>query len=279
VSYAFRVPPGQPFRLADHDPDRHDGLDKGDAPGLLKKLAGELADLQDELFGAGQHAVLVVLQGPDTSGKDGTIKKVFRGITPVGLSVTSFKAPTEAELAHHFLWRIDRALPPKGVVGIFNRSHYEDVVAPRVRALVPEQVWRGRYDEINAFERMLARNGMIVLKFFLHISPEEQLERLHDREREVAKAWKLSPGDWTERARWDEYVKAYEEAIGRCNTAESPWYVVPANRKWYRNVAVAQTLVRTLRGYRDGWRETLGRMSQERLAELERLRSSGAIGG
>jgi PPK2 family polyphosphate:nucleotide phosphotransferase len=275
---AFRVPPGEPLRLADHDPDRHDGLDKRDAADVLKELVGELADLQDELFGAGQHAVLVVLQGADTSGKDGTIKKVFRGITPVGLRVTSFKAPTEAELAHHFLWRIDHALPPKGFVGIFNRSHYEDVVVPRVKTLVPEAVWRGRYDEINAFERMLVRNGTIVLKFYLHISPEEQLERLHARERDVEKAWKLSPGDWLERARWDDYVEAYEEAIGLCNTPDSPWYVVPANRKWYRNVAVAQTLVTTLRGYRDGWRETLARMSQERLAELERLRSSGAIG-
>jgi PPK2 family polyphosphate:nucleotide phosphotransferase len=277
MQYAFQVPPGEPLRLADHDPDRHDGLDKSASVALLKELVDELADLQDELFGAAQHAVLVVLQAPDTGGKDGTVKRVFRGITPVGLRVTSFKAPTEAELAHHFLWRIDRALPPKGFVGIFNRSHYEDVIVPRVKALVPEPVWRGRYDEINDFERMLVRNGTIVLKFFLHISRDEQLERLHDREREVEKAWKLSPGDWTERARWDAYVEAYEEAISRCNTPDSPWYVVPANRKWFRNLAVAEALVETLHRYRDGWRETLAQMSQKRLAELEQLRSSGAI--
>ena len=277
MPYAFKVPPGARLTLADHDPDRHDRLDRDAAAEKLEEFAEELAELQEELFGAKQHAVLAVLQGPDTSGKDGTIKSVFRAVTPVGLRVVSFKAPTEDELAHHFLWRIDRALPPKGLVGVFNRSHYEDVLVPRVKELVPPEVWRGRYEEINDFERLLVRNGTVVVKFFLHISREEQLERLLARERDVEKAWKLSPGDWKERALWDRYVEAYEDAISRCNSEDSPWYVVPANHKWYRNVAVAETLVQTLRRRRGTWRAELSRMSAARLAELAQLRLSGAI--
>jgi PPK2 family polyphosphate:nucleotide phosphotransferase len=278
VSYAFKVPAGATVKLSDHDPDRRDGLEKEEAAERLEALTDELAELQEELFGARQHAVLAVLQGFDTSGKDGTIKSVFRSVTPTGLRVVSFQAPTEEELAHHFLWRIDRALPARGFLGVFNRSHFEDVLAPRVRALVPPEVWRGRYEEINGFERLLVRNGTVVLKFFLHISREEQRERLLDRERELAKAWKLSPTDWQERAWWDQYVEAYEDAISRCNSEESPWYIVPANRKWFRNLAVAQAVVQTLRRYRGAWRATLSRMSEERRAELAELRSAGLIG-
>jgi PPK2 family polyphosphate:nucleotide phosphotransferase len=277
VSYAFKVPVGSQLRLSEHDPGRQRGLTKKQAEKELAELTEELADLQEELFGARQHAVLVVLQGSDTSGKDGTIKHVFRALTPVALRVVSFQPPTEEELAHHFLWRIDRALPPKGFVGVFNRSQYEDVIVPRVKAPGPPEEWRGRYDEINEFERMLVRNGTIVVKFFLHISREEQLERLLAREREVTKAWKLSPGDWRERARWDQYVEAYEEAISRCNTADSPWYVVPSDHKWYRNLAVAEAIVETLRAHRDGWRSVLRRLATERLAELAALRADGAI--
>lgn len=277
MSYAFRVPVGERLRLADHDPGRHSGASKKETEKELEGFAGELAELQEELYGAGQHAVLVVLQGLDTSGKDGTIKSVFRALTPMALRVVSFKVPTEEERAHHFLWRIDQALPPRGFVGVFNRSHYEDVIVPRVRSLDSRVEWQGRYQEINQFEQMLARNGILIVKFFLHVSRDEQLARLHAREQEITKAWKLSPGDWQERPRWDQYLEAYEEAISRCNSADCPWYVVPANHKWYRNVAVAQVLVETLRGRREEWRTTLRRLSSERLAELAELRSSGAI--
>lgn len=277
MSYAFKVPPGARLKLADHDPARHGRLTRKRAEEELAALTDELADLQEELYGARKHAVLVVLQGTDTSGKDGTIKSVFRAVTPVGLRVVSFKAPTEEELAHHFLWRIDRALPPKGFIGIFNRSHYEDVIVPRVRSSDATDDWPARYEEIDEFERMLVRNGTLIVKLFLHISPEEQLERLLARERDVDKAWKLSPTDWRERTRWDRYVEAYEEAISRCNAPDSPWFVVPANRKWFRDVAVAQAVVETLRAHRDEWRALLRHLSAERLAELAALRGAGQI--
>lgn len=277
MTYAFKVPPGASLKLADHDPARHDRLTRKRAEEELAALTDELADLQEELYGARKHAVLVVLQGTDTSGKDGTIKSVFRAVTPVGLRVVSFKAPTEEELAHHFLWRIDRALPPKGFIGIFNRSHYEDVIVPRVRSSESSDDWTARYEEIDEFERMLVRNGTLIVKLFLHISPEEQLERLLARERDVDKAWKLSPTDWRERARWELYRDAYEEAISRCNAPDSPWFVVPANHKWFRDVAVAQAVVETLRAHRDEWRALLRHLSAERLAELVALRGAGQI--
>jgi PPK2 family polyphosphate:nucleotide phosphotransferase len=277
VPYAFKVPPGERLALADIDPGERAGRDKAAAAAELAKLSEELADLQTDLFGARQHAVLVVLQGLDASGKDGTIKSVFRSVSPVGLRVVSFERPTDEELAHHFLWRVDRALPPKGIVGVFNRSHYEDVTTARVRSLVPPQVWRGRYEEINGFERLLVRNGTIVVKLFLHISRDEQRERLLAREADPAKAWQLAPDDWLERARWDQHLAAYEDAISLCNSVDSPWYVVPADRKWFRNLAVAEVLVETLRAHRDEWRAELARLSRERLAELARLRSAGAI--
>jgi PPK2 family polyphosphate:nucleotide phosphotransferase len=209
----------------------------------------------------------------DTSGKDGAIRNVLLNVNPQGCRVESFKVPTEEELAHDFLWRVHKVAPRKGMLGVFNRSHYEDVLVVRVHKLVPEQVWKARYEQINAFERLLADNGTIILKFFLHISKQEQEQRLLDREKEVDKAWKLAAGDWRERAYWDDYQKAYEDALTRCNRDYAPWYIVPANRKWFRNLAISEALVATLKEYRGEWRAALKKMSERRRAELAALRA------
>ncbi len=208
-----------------------------------------------------------------TSGKDGTVRKVFSQVSPLGSYVVSFKVPTEDELSRDFLWRVHRRTPGRGMIGIFNRSHYEDVLVVRVHNLVPEPVWRARYEQINAFERILTRGDTIVLKFFLHISKEEQEQRLREREADVTKSWKLSPGDWREREHWDSYMAAYEEALEQCSTDEAPWHIVPADRKWYRNYAVAQTVAATLRAYKDDWMAKLGRVGETRLAELAAMRA------
>jgi PPK2 family polyphosphate:nucleotide phosphotransferase len=212
----------------------------------VARLGARIDQLQDVLYAEGKRALVVVLQGRDTSGKDGTIRKVFGPLDPLGIVVTSFKAPTPIELAHDYLWRVHQAVPPKGTIGVFNRSHYEDVLVVRVHALVPEPVWRARYEQINQFERILADNGVTLLKFFLHISREEQRERLLARLEDPAKHWKFSPGDLAERDRWDEYTAAYEEAIARTSTAEAPWFVVPADKKYLRDLLVAQVVADTL---------------------------------
>jgi PPK2 family polyphosphate:nucleotide phosphotransferase len=209
----------------------------------------------------------------DTSGKDGAIRSVLDAVDPQGCRVESFKVPTAEELAHDFMWRVHAVTPRKGMIGVFNRSHYEDVLVVRVHELVPEKVWRARYDHINHFERLLADSDTLILKFFLHISKKEQEQRLLEREQDVTKAWKLSAGDWRERERWDEYQRAYEDAIERCSTDAAPWYVVPANRKWFRNLAIAEVLVDTLEHYQDDWRAALKKLSEERLAELAAFRA------
>jgi PPK2 family polyphosphate:nucleotide phosphotransferase len=218
--------------------------------------------------------VLIVLQGLDTSGKDGTIRNVFRDVDPVGCRVASFKVPTQIELAHDFLWRVHRETPGRGELVVFNRSHYEDVLVVRVHELVPEAVWRERYDHINAFERLLADSGTIVAKFYLHISKEEQESRLLDRERDVEKAWKLSAADWVERRSWDRYIAAYEDAIARCATAEAPWYVVPADRKWFRNLAVAESIVELLRPHKAAWLKALEARGEAELKAIREARAS-----
>jgi PPK2 family polyphosphate:nucleotide phosphotransferase len=276
MPHAVRLKPGQRVRLADHDPDADGGLDKQAGRKALAPLLGELAALQQELYAAAGNSVLVVLQGMDTSGKDGTIRKVFGSVNPQGCQVTSFKAPTPEELAHDFLWRVHRAVPATGMIGVFNRSHYEDVLVVRVHELVPAAAWKRRYEQINEFERILVANGTILCKFFLHISEEEQQQRLLAREQDVSKAYKLSPGDWRERKHWDDYQAAYEDALRRCGTEEAPWHLVPANRKWYRNLAVAEALVEALRGHRRAWQEELEQMSKERLAELARVKAEEA---
>jgi PPK2 family polyphosphate:nucleotide phosphotransferase len=190
--------------------------------------------------------VLVVLQGMDTSGKDGTIRHVMTGASPQSCKVTSFKQPTSHELAHDFLWRVHQAVPEKGNIGIFNRSHYEDVLVVRVHKLVPKKIWAARYDEINRFEKYLAENGTTILKFFLHISKDEQKRRIEERIANPTKHWKLSPADIEERQYWDDYTEAYEDAISRCSTKYAPWFIIPANHKWFRNLAVSKILVEAL---------------------------------
>jgi PPK2 family polyphosphate:nucleotide phosphotransferase len=225
--------------------------------GEVQRLGPELAGHQERLYaaavagGAGQHGVaggsrrrvLLVLQAMDCGGKDGTIKSVVRALNPMGVHVTAFGPPTPPELAQHFLWRINRQLPGAGQVGVFNRSHYEDVLIARVRSLVPEKVWRARYDQINRFERDLVADGLVIIKVMLHISAAEQRERMLARLEDPTKRWKFNPGDLDDRARWDDYQAAYAEALGRCSSDEAPWYVVPADRKWYRNWAVANLLL------------------------------------
>jgi len=208
----------------------------------------------------------------DTGGKDGTIRGVFEGINPQGCQVWSFKAPTRQELEQDFLWRYHAKAPPRGMVTIFNRSHYEDVLVVRVHELAPETVWSHRYDHINAFERLVADNNTVVAKFYLHISKEEQEKRLLAREQDVEKAWKLSAGDWLERRAWERYMEAYEDALLNCSTAHAPWYVIPANRKWFRNLAIAETLVELLRPLKSGWLKTLEARGAAELKAIKEAR-------
>jgi PPK2 family polyphosphate:nucleotide phosphotransferase len=214
----------------------------------VQRLGAELAGHQERLYasavsGGSRRRVLLVLQAMDCGGKDGTIKSVVRALNPMGVRVTAFGPPTPPELAQHFLWRINRQLPGAGQVGVFNRSHYEDVLAVRVRSLVPEPVWRARYDQINRFEQDLAADGLTIIKVMLHISAAEQRERMLARLEDPTKRWKFNPGDLEDLARWDDYQAAYAEALGRCSSDNAPWYVVPADRKWYRNWAVANLLL------------------------------------
>jgi PPK2 family polyphosphate:nucleotide phosphotransferase len=276
MSWAHRVEPGARLRLADVDTSASGGMDKEEGRAKLGELQAELADLQEELYAAGTHSLLVILQGMDTSGKDGTIRSVLGAVDPVGCRVEAFKAPTDEELAHDFLWRVHRVTPRLGQISVFNRSHYEDVLVVRVRSLVPEAVWRPRYEQIRHFESLLAASGTILVKFFLHVGRDEQEERLLAREDNPTKAWKLSAGDWRERELWDEYQRAYEEAIERCTAGDAPWYVVPADRKWFRDLAVAEVLVRTLSEHRPAWRARLERMAVEGREEVRAYREGGS---
>jgi PPK2 family polyphosphate:nucleotide phosphotransferase len=272
MPYTYKIDPGTQVKLKDYDPSYDAGLGKDEGKERFAELNAELDLLQEELYAAGQHAVLMILQGMDTAGKDGAIRHVLQNVDPQGCRVESFKVPTEEELAHDFLWRVHKVAPRRGMFGVFNRSHYEDVLVVRVHKLAPEPVWRARYGQINNFEALLAANRTIILKFFLHIGKDEQEERLRAREQDVTKAWKLSAGDWKERERWDDYQAAYEDALSKCSTTAAPWYIVPANKKWYRNLAISEALVETLREYRPDWRAALDKMAQERLAELKAMR-------
>jgi PPK2 family polyphosphate:nucleotide phosphotransferase len=243
----FRVEPGTRVRLSRIDPDDTDGFkDKQAAEKALSKNISRLRKLQYLLYAENRRALLIVLQAMDAGGKDGTIRHVMGGLNPQGCVVTSFKAPTEEEREHEFLWRIHKRVPARGDIGIFNRSHYEDVLVARVRKLVPRSVWETRYDQINAFEKSLAGNDVVILKFMLHISKEEQRRRLEERIENPRKRWKIAPSDFEDRKLWDEYQKAYEAALSRCNQAWAPWFVIPANRKWFRNLAVSEIIVDTL---------------------------------
>jgi PPK2 family polyphosphate:nucleotide phosphotransferase len=275
VSHARKLDAPHPVHLAEYDPDDTDGLTRLEAEAQLATLHERLRVLQDLLFGAGRHSVLLVLQGMDTSGKDGVIRDVMSQLTPTACRVANFKVPTEEELRHDFLWRIHQQTPARGTVTIFNRSHYEDVLAARVHQLVPADEWQDRYAEINHFEHLLACSGTLVLKCFLHISKEEQRKRLLAREHDPDKAWKLSVDDWKDRAYWDAYQTAYEEALSRCATAWAPWYVVAANHKWSRDVAVARILVDTLGSHEGAWRHDVEQRGRAALAALLEARRMG----
>ncbi|MEO8609751.1 MAG: PPK2 family polyphosphate kinase [Chloroflexota bacterium] len=242
----FAPKPGKKIKLKDYDPDFHGDKEKESTIAETIDLQKELCDLQEKLYAQASQSLLIVLQAMDTGGKDGAIKKVFEGINPQGVRVTAFKAPTLNELAQDFLWRVHPHVPPKGYIGIFNRSHYEDVLVVRVNNLVPKKVLEKRYDHINNFEQLLADNGTRILKFYLHISKDEQKERLQSRLDNPDKNWKFSTGDLPVRQQWDAYMDAYEVALTRCNTDDAPWYIVPANRKWYRDWFVTRTIVETL---------------------------------
>jgi len=243
----FRVTPGHKVKLSRFDPDDTAGFkDKSEAKDLLEKNISRLSDLQYLLYAENERALLIVLQAMDAGGKDGTIRHVMSGVNPQGCRVTSFKVPSAEEASHDFLWRIHKAVPARGGIGIFNRSHYEDVLIVRVHGLVPKSVWEQRYGQINAFERILADNNVTILKFFLNISKDEQKARLKSRLKDADKNWKISPADIDERKYWDDYMKAYEDALTRCSTDWAPWYIIPANGKWFRNLAVSQIIVETL---------------------------------
>ena len=247
----YRVRPGTKLNLGKLDPDdtgdyKKNGNGKTKAKGATAELIARLGGLQERLYANATRALLIVLQGMDTSGKDGTIRNVMSGVNPQGCRVATFKAPTPLELAHDFLWRVHREVPPKGHIGIFNRSHYEDVLITRVHGLITDKQAKQRFDQIKEFEELLSENGTVVLKFFLHISKEEQRERLEARIRDPEKQWKFNEGDLEERKLWNEYLAAFEDVISATSTDHAPWYVVPANRKWYRDLVVADTVVAAL---------------------------------
>ncbi len=272
MQLAWKVEAGSNVKLQDYDPNYVDEYtDPALARAELEQLGMELAELQELLAAAHHQSLLVVLQGMDTSGKADTIFQVLSRVNPQGCEVRAFKVPTPRELDHDFLWRVHRVTPGRGVFGIFNRSHYEDVLVVRVHNLVPEKVWRQRYAAINDFERLLTQNDMILLKLFLHMSYDEQERRLLAQQQSQTDAWKVTTADWAEREYWNDYQQAYEEALSRCSTDEAPWYIVPANRKWYRNLLVARTLVATLRQYKDEWEAQLVERGERELALLAQL--------
>ena len=242
-----RVEAGTKVHMSDFDPDDTPLIsDKDEAKQKNTKMQARLAELQELLFADHQHKVLVILQGMDTSGKDGTVRHVMGGFNPQSVRVVSFKRPTHEEIDHDFLWRVHAKVPGCGEVTVFNRSHYEDVLVVRVHELVAEDVWRKRYDQINDFERMLAENGTVLLKFFLNISREEQQKRLQARIDDPNKRWKFEHGDIEERKLWHEYMRAYDDVLEKTSTKYAPWYVVPANRKWYRDYVVGQVIIRAM---------------------------------
>ena len=264
----YRVKPDTKVRLRDWPTDTTDGFRGGKeaAAVILAGLNERLSDLQQMLYAESKHKVLIVLQGMDSSGKDGTIKHVFRTINPVGVKVANFKKPNDVELAHDYLWRVHQHVPRNGSITIFNRSHYEDVLVVRVNELVPEKIWKKRFEHIRNFEQMLADEGTTIIKIFLHISRDEQRARLQERLDNPAKHWKFEHGDVTEREHWDAYTAAYEEAIATTSTRSAPWSIVPSDRKWYRNLVISQLLIEKL--------EALDMRYPEPVAGIENIRIS-----
>jgi len=238
------VKPGKRVNLSHWDPGETSGYHgKAHSEAVVQRNVARLFELQTLLAACNSYAVLIVLQGMDAAGKDGTIRHVMTGLNPQSCRVTSFKVPTDEEKRHDFLWRIHKAAPLRGEIGIFNRSHYEDVLVARVHKIVPKSIWSGRYEQICDFEKMLAANHTIILKFYLHISREEQLRRLEQRIEDPLKNWKISPADFKEREYWDDYQAAYEDALSKCSTEDGPWYIIPSDKKWFRNLAVSQIIV------------------------------------
>ncbi|MFM2077999.1 MAG: hypothetical protein RJA49_1889 [Actinomycetota bacterium] len=246
--HQLRVAPGAQLRLAHRDTDETFGWEKASAKIELEKAKLRIDTLQQRLAAEGQRSLLLVLQAMDAAGKDGTIRAITSGLNPAGVDVTSFKVPGGPEADHDYLWRVHAATPPKGHIGIFNRSHYEDVLIVRVKGFQPKSVWSRRFDHINAFERLLVDEGTTVVKVFLHVSKDEQRERLQERIDDPEKRWKFRAGDLDDRALWPKFQEAYADAIRRTSTSHAPWYVVPADRNWVRNLAVAKILLHTLDG-------------------------------
>ena len=249
MSYAneFRIKPGSKVNLVKIDPSYHaDYANQEDTLAELNQYSQRLSDLQDVMYAENKHALLIVLQAMDGGGKDGTISHVMSALNPQGCSVVGFKVPTAEEQAHDYLWRVHKVTPRKGQITVFNRSHYEDVLVVRVHNLVPKDMWSKRYNEINEFERELINSGATIVKFFLHIDKDEQLKRFRDRLDQPDKQWKISDSDYTEREYWDDYQQAYVDALSKCSFNYAPWYVIPANHKWFRDLAVSQILVDTL---------------------------------
>jgi PPK2 family polyphosphate:nucleotide phosphotransferase len=254
MPHTHRLKPGKKIKLAEistRGKDFH--KDRTAAEAEFEELKGELIKLQERLYAESKQKLLVVLQAMDTGGKDSTIRSLFSGLNPQGVQVKSFKEPTKEELAHDFLWRIHQAVPASGYIGVFNRSHYEDIIVVRVANIFPEAIWRPRYEHINHFEQLLASGGTRVLKFYLHISEEEQQERLQERVDDPRKAWKFNPEDMAKRKEWKEYMEVYEDAFEQCTTDEAPWYVIPADQKWYRNLAIARVVANALNEMDPQW--------------------------
>jgi PPK2 family polyphosphate:nucleotide phosphotransferase len=247
---SYLVQPDKKLDLSKHDPDGRSQFDgsKDDAQQELETLNSRLSELQELLYAESKHRILIVLQAMDTGGKDGTIRRVFSGVNPQGVRVASFKVPTPEELAHDYLWRIHKQAPGNGEIVIFNRSHYEDVLVVRVHNLVPPEVWAKRYQHINDFERLLTDTGTTILKFFLNIDLDEQKKRLQSRLDNPDKHWKFNIGDLAERKRWPDYMQAYQDALEKTSTDYAPWYVIPANRKWYRDLVISRIIVESLEG-------------------------------
>lgn len=242
-----------PIRLRDFDPDFHDNLDKDETREKTTSLCQRIGQLQELFHANASHSLILLLQGMDTSGKDGAARRVLEFVNPAGVETANFKAPSAEELAHDFLWRVHQRVPRYGNIGVFNRSHYEDVLIVRVMKLQPERVWRARYEQINAFEKHLLENRVILLKFFLHISKAEQAERLQERLSDKRKNWKFEATDLEMRARWAQFQGAYEDALNHCSTERAPWHIVPANRKWYRDYVIARTVVAALEKLKLRW--------------------------
>ena len=261
-------------KLQDLDTKKDGGFIQADAVKETLRLGQELEELQSLMFAASTHSLLIVLQGRDTAGKDGSIRGLSRFLNIQGVHVKGFKVPTPEELAHDFLWRVHPHAPEKGSISIFNRSHYEDVLVVRVHGFAPKEIWKKRFDQINEFEELLIQNNVIVAKFCLSISKDEQEQRLIAREQEPKTAWKLSPNDWKERDLWDDYTDAYNDALSKCSPKNARWYVVPADHKWFRDLAITNTLIEVLKPYRKDWEAKLAATAETAKAALAEYRAT-----